>query len=365
LFVDASGKVGVGTASPSAPLTFAASTGRKIGFYQGTEGYSIGVENSEFRFVTDAGGVFTFKNGGTYSSAAEFARIDSSGRLGIGTSSPGDKLHVVDAGTAAGTGSLVARFMDATNAKGVFLGYDTDELGGTIYGTNFLTFQTFDGSSWGERARITPTGNVGIGTTSPQALLNISTASTAGDQNVLICGTAATGLTGSHALYLGAYGSTQYGCKIKSIYNYASNVNAQLSFEVSNAGTLTEAARIDSSGRLLVGTSTASTAGNPLLQVNGSVSKEVTSGSILNGITISLFTASTNGVYLVTTKQNDDVASRSTAHLLFTNTSGTGSRLVALATGTSWTVAMNGLTVELTNTSGVNRGYTASILQLY
>jgi hypothetical protein len=88
------GLVGVGTASPSAPLTFAASTGRKIGFYQGTEGYSIGVENSEFRFVTDAGGVFTFKNGGTYSSAAEFARIDSSGRLGIGTSSPNSVLDV-------------------------------------------------------------------------------------------------------------------------------------------------------------------------------------------------------------------------------------------------------------------------------
>jgi hypothetical protein len=70
-------------------------------------------------------------------------------------------------------------------------------------------------------------------------------------------------------------------------------------------------------------------------------------------------------VYLVTTKQNDDVAVRSTAHLLFTNASGTDSRLVDLATGTDWSVAMNGLDVELTNTSGFNRAYTASILQLY
>jgi hypothetical protein len=87
LNIDSSGRVGIGTASPSAPLTFAGSVGRKIGLYQSTEGYSIGVESSEFRFVTDSGGAFTFRNGATYSSATEYARIDSSGRLLVGTSS--------------------------------------------------------------------------------------------------------------------------------------------------------------------------------------------------------------------------------------------------------------------------------------
>jgi hypothetical protein len=117
------------------------------------------------------------------------------------------------------------------------------------------------------RLFVDSSGNVGIGTTGPQSLLNISTGSTAGDQTVLTCGTAATGLTGSHALYLGAYGSTQYGSKIKSIYNYSASLSTNLSFEISNsAGTLTEAARIDSSGRLLIGTSTTSAASTLVLQ---------------------------------------------------------------------------------------------------
>jgi hypothetical protein len=107
------------------------------------------------------------------------------------------------------------------------------------------------------RLFVDSSGRLGIGTSSPQALLNVSTASTSGDQNVVVCGTAATGIAGSHALYLGAYGSTQYGCKIKSIYNYSATVNTELSFEISKTGTLIEAARLDSSGRLLVGTSTA------------------------------------------------------------------------------------------------------------
>ena len=103
----------------------------------------------------------------------ERMRIDASGNVGIGTS-PSDRLHVVGTGTNAGTGYAVSRFMDSANAKGVFLGYDTDETAGTIYGVNLLTFQTYSGSSWGERMRIDASGNVGIGTTSPSEKLQIN-----------------------------------------------------------------------------------------------------------------------------------------------------------------------------------------------
>ena len=92
--------------------------------------------------------------------------VDASGKVGIGTSSPADPLDVRSTGTAYGTGYIVTRAMDSAGIKGVFLGYDADENGGTIGGANFLTFQTYYGG-WDERMRIDSSGNVGIGTDSP------------------------------------------------------------------------------------------------------------------------------------------------------------------------------------------------------
>jgi hypothetical protein len=126
-----------------------------------------------------------------------------------------------------------------------------------------------------------------------------------------------------------------------------------------------ERVRITSGGRVGIGTTATSTAGVPLLQVNGSVSKETQDGVIANAATITLFTLANNGVFLVTTKQNDDVNSRSTTCLIFTESSGTTTRQVDLATGTLWAVSMSGLSVQLTNTSLQNRAYSASVLQLF
>jgi hypothetical protein len=80
------------------------------------------------------------------------------------------------------------------------------------------------------------------------------------------------GFAGSHSLYLGAWTSTGtdrlHGCKIKTNYNYASTSATALSFEVTNAGgSLFEAARIDSSGRVGIGTNSP----NSQLDVNGAV----------------------------------------------------------------------------------------------
>ena len=63
-------------------------------------------------------------------------------------------MHVNATGTTAGDGAIVARFYDAAQSKGLFLGYDSNEVGGTIYGANLLTFQTYNGTSWGERMRL-------------------------------------------------------------------------------------------------------------------------------------------------------------------------------------------------------------------
>jgi hypothetical protein len=232
--------------------------------------------------------------------------------------------------------------VDFTVTENTGLSVDFNE-GATARSLNLLSAGT-------SRLFISSTGRVGIGTTNPAYLTQLKQTS-AGFMHVLNRPN-----TDIEGLLLGV-DSSDNG-------QIASN-NTALIFGTTITGTFNERMRITSAGRVGIGTSATSTAGTPLLQVNGSVSKETTSGSIADGATITLFTLATNGVYLVTTKQNDDVSNRSTAHLIFTNSSGTLSRQVDLATGAAWTVTMSGLSVQLTNTSLLSRGYSASVLQLF
>jgi hypothetical protein len=107
--------------------------------------------------------------GSTYSSlrfrfnATDTVTFLSDGNVGIGDTAPSDKLVVNGRIRVQGTNALA--FGSAVG------GYAQIAISGASTGN--LTFTTWDGAAFGERMRITLTGNVGIGTTAPAQKLHV------------------------------------------------------------------------------------------------------------------------------------------------------------------------------------------------
>ena len=124
--IDASGKVGIGTASPSAPLHIDSDTNPMIDLDNNTTGvvpqfriYNPNTSNGYFgintfgntaRFTqnssTGSPGTFIWQQG----TLGEKMRLNNQGRLGLGTTAPAEALHVV--GSIVATGNITAYYSD-------------------------------------------------------------------------------------------------------------------------------------------------------------------------------------------------------------------------------------------------------------
>jgi hypothetical protein len=224
--IDSSGNVGIGTASPSYKVDINNAVSR-IGDSTGLGFLQLGSSSTASNnfHIGDNAGAFIFYQG-NYGSGTERMRIDSSGNVGIGTTSPACTLAL------NGTGATGGQIQFQRNGT----------LQGNIYGTSSAfrientssTPIVFLQNTGTEYMRITSAGDVGIGTTSPAARLETNVASGNNEFRMTIAGTA----------------SAQFISTTTDFTFVNLKTGAQVFF---NNGA--ERMRIDSSGNVGIGTS--------------------------------------------------------------------------------------------------------------
>jgi len=189
--IDASGNVGIGTTNPTGRLGVAITGSRTLGTAWDASSVLIG---SPGQFSGNLGFSFDTTNGGTIESTApgvasypiriassitqfftsnvERARIDASGNVGIGTSSPGSRLDVVAQDAIRITGfQPFQTWRDSSDSN---KGFRIQTAGGNTLFSNDAT----GGGTYTERMRMDSSGNVGIGTSSPSAAARLDVSST-------------------------------------------------------------------------------------------------------------------------------------------------------------------------------------------
>jgi len=289
-FWDASAEsLGIGTSSPTAQLNISANS-PTIRFDDDTTNNAlITVNNTVMRIEADpdnstASSAITFRV-----DALECMRIDSSGNVGIGTSSPSKELHIKNVGGNAVSDSQVL-IEGNTGGYGAGITFQSPLTGGSLAemaritadgeaawnttastqdaGLRFYTAQ--DGTTT-ERMRIDSSGNVGVGTSSPSEKLHIL--DSGNDDNGIKIQNADTGSSAVANVKVFA-NAAQGGLAVTSssftsgnviaadcAYLYASStssnglrLNAEAAAPMVFGTNNTERMRIDSGGNLLVGT---------------------------------------------------------------------------------------------------------------
>jgi hypothetical protein len=289
LYVDSTNnRVGIGTTSPSGELHVKSASANANFYIQRSiyDPWRLSAGSTYLAFMQDA---------------SEKMRIDSSGSVGIGTSSPSVELEV---GGSTNTQVLIS----ATNTTGnsqLYFGDSASDTAGVIlyrHDGDSMAFEVNDS----ERMRIISDGSVGIGTTSPSAKLMVYA-----DTN----GSLVTKVRNNN-IGTSAYAETQYSSgtsgnelRVGVSHNYASTqwnnawvyaINRDLALKAGSIGKSIKfyangnlesdvKAIINSNGNLLIGTTTDS---GYKLDVSGAAQVSHTSNEIVN-----LNTTNANGGY--------------------------------------------------------------------
>ena len=282
LRITSAGLVGVGTSSPGSIFhcNYATATDTYIRTTNsaGTNGFDFGVSSGGEAWV------FNRNNSNMYlgTNSAQRVTITAGGNVGIGTTSPAARLDVAGytkignyTGTFQGlslqnnndsSSAETVSFLDSLNNLGtidsnIFFGHQTDGASYIALGTTPAGSRSSDRRV--ERVRITGSGNVGIGATSPAYKLHVVDSVNEGVILQVLNNYSGAG-TGNNAIVSCANTNNYFNMQLLGQQNFALlATNSQYTLYRSplhifqNSAGTTEYGRFDGSGRLLVGTSSA------------------------------------------------------------------------------------------------------------
>jgi hypothetical protein len=249
--VNSSGQVGIGTASPAIRLQVS-------DVDQATARIGINNANGQnYQFVAGNPGA---SNTGfaIFDATASATRLylDSSGNVGIGTSSPTEKLHVA--------GALRVTGAQTTAGTGVYLDQTSGTGGVSVYGPDNSTQGTFriytataNGGTGSTKLTLDSSGNLGLGVT-PSAWFSSFKAYQVGNQS-LWSAAGGNGYLSNNAFF---NTSSQYTYRvdgyateyIQSVVNGSHSWFTAPSGTAGNTISFTQVMTLDASGNLGVGT---------------------------------------------------------------------------------------------------------------
>jgi len=299
--IQSDGDIGIGTTNPA----FITGKGLEIQNSgtatlrlqdDGVHGFEIRASSTEAEFVSANAKPFTFDTGGS-----ERMRINSDGKVLIGTTSEPqnfgtDRKSLTIKSSSSGNYAVLQISGNATSndqIQGIVNFYnDTTSVSridsvraSSASDANLRFFTAPSSGGIAERMRIDSSGNVGIGETAPLGKLHIKSADSGGtpnsqydelvlEQNGNNCGmTILCNSPGDGAIYFGDSADNDIG---GIAYSHFDN---KMFFKVNGS----ERMRIDSSGRLLFGTTSTFAGGSTLMNIALNTTNS-TSSPFPNGI---------------------------------------------------------------------------------
>jgi len=258
--------------------------------------------------------------------------VDSSAnRVGIGTTSPSAPLHVLKAasGVNAATDMLKLSSVDTSTAS--YVGFQTQRDNSAGQGLNILT--TNVSGTVSESMRISPSGNVGIGTNQPSNTLHVNSSST-------------------DVAKFASTGAYTFVTLNNATRNWA--LSAGSTFGIYDSTAAATRMSIDSSGNVGIGTD----APADKLHVEGNLYFGTSTKSIYTGGSANLIIQTNTGSTIFTRNfgSNETMRLNSSGNVLIGTAVDSGYKVRILATGSNKNLLMNtpngGVTSIITNTSG-------------